>query len=101
MGSREKLHNTLVEIFELRHVYFQPPESIKMVYPCIVYTLENMDTLYADDKPYLHRSRYNVTIIDKDPDSVLPDKLRHLPLCRFNRFYTSANLNHWVFSLYF
>lgn len=101
MSSREKLHNTLVEILGFRHVYFQPPESIKMVYPCNVYVLDQMDTKYANDKPYLHQKRYSVTIIDKDPDSVLPDKIRCLPLCSFNRFYTSANLNHWVFSLYF
>ena len=42
-----------------------------------------------------------MTIIDKNPDSQLPDKLGELPLCRLNRVYTADNLNHYVFDIYF
>lgn len=82
-------------------VYFQPPPSVKLVYPCIVYVLDKIDTKYADDKPYLNKKGYSVTVIDKDPDSEIPDMLSNTPLCRFDRAYTADNLNHWVFSLFY
>ena len=101
MNNRIKLHEKLVNILGSRYVYFQPPETIKMVYPCIIYKLNNIDTLHADDKPYINTNNYLITIIDKDPDSIIPNKLFNLPMCRFDRTYTLDNLNHWVFNLYF
>ena len=53
-------------------VYFQPPSSVKLVYPCIVYALDGVDANHADNKPYMSAKRYKVTIIDKDPDSEIP-----------------------------
>lgn len=82
-------------------VYFQPPPSVKLVYPCIVYVLDKMDTKHADDKPYLNKKGYSVTVIDKAPDSEIPNLFSSLPLCRFDRAYTADNLNHWVFSLFY
>lgn len=82
-------------------VYFQPPPSVKLVYPCIVYVLDKIDTKHADDKPYLNKKGYSVTIIDKDPDSEIPNMFTNMPLCVFDRAYTADNLNHWVFSLFY
>jgi hypothetical protein len=45
--------------------------------------------------------QYQVTVIDQDPDSGLPDKVEELPLCAFDRFFATENLNHHVFNLYF
>lgn len=82
-------------------VYFQPPPAVKLVYPCIIYVLDKIDTKYANDKPYLNKKDYSVTIIDKDPDSEIPNMFFNMPLCRFDRTYTADNLNHWVFSLFY
>lgn len=101
MDSRLELHEKLVAILGSRNVHFQPPETSKMTYPCVIYELDNIDTKHADDVPYLATKRYSVTIIDEDPDSEIPDKLLILPLCSFNRAYTADELNHWVFNLYF
>lgn len=83
------------------HVYFQPPESLKMAYPCIVYRRDFADTLFADNKPYLHRKRYQVIVIDKSPDSPIPAKVAALPMCVFDRHYTADQLNHDAFKLFF
>ena len=72
-----------------------------MTYPCIVYVVDNFDITYADNIPFLCEKRYAITVIDKTPDSELPDKLLKLPFCSFNRAYTASNLNHWVFTLYY
>lgn len=101
MASRLKLHNELQLILGSSFIYFQPPESVKMNYPCIVYTLGDIDTKYADDKTYLNTKRYEVSIIDYDPDSEIPDKMMSFPMCSFDRSYVANNLNHWVFNLYF
>lgn len=101
MNKRLELHNKLKEILGSSFVYFQPPESIRLSYPCIIYSINRIDTKHADNKPYLNTKSYTVTIIDKDPDSIIPDKFLNLPLCKFDRFFTSDNLNHWVFNLYY
>lgn len=83
------------------NVYFQPPNNTKMSYPCIIYARDNMDVSYADNGPYRHAIRYEVTVIDQNPDSELVDQVALLPLVSHNRFFTADNLNHDVFTLYF
>lgn len=101
MSSRLSLHEELKTLLGSAYVYFQPPESIKMIYPCIVYGLDDIDIKHANNKTYLNKKRYSIIVIDKNPDSIIPDKFLLLPMCSFDRFYTADNLNHWVFSLYF
>ena len=101
MGQRLELQALLTDILGSDHVYFQPPPSVKMVYPCIVYRRDYVDVKHADGLPYSRKKRYQVTVIDRDPDSVIPDKIAELPSCTFDRFYTADNLNHDVFKLFF
>ena len=101
MAQRLELQAKLIEILESSQVYFQPPPSVIMEYPCIVYNREYEQVRHADDKPYTRRRRYQVTVIDRDPDSDIPSKIAELPLCAYDRFYTADNLNHDVFKLFF
>ena len=99
MGLRLDLHH-LLETFTA-HVYFQPPTNIQLQYPCIIYKRDQADTKFADDNPYNHTKRYMITVIDRDPDSEIPDKVAAMPMSLFNRFFTADNLNHDVYSVYF
>jgi len=106
MGSRLDLQVKFQSIIGVRsdgnpNVYFQPPETVKMYYPCIVYSRNSANTQFADDNPYVHKIRYQVMVIDKDPDSVIPGKIAQLPMCLFDRYYTADNLNHDVYNLYY
>lgn len=102
MDRREQLQAILEGILGSSYVYFQPPEGVRMSYPCIRYKLDNIDTTYADNKIYVAQKGYAITIIDPDPDSELVMKLLFaLPMCKFNRFYTADNLNHWVYTIYY
>lgn len=83
-----------------RHVYFQPPTGFKMSYPCIVYKLARIDTRFANNNPYKHDKAYTLTVIDKNPDSQIPDKVAELPMCRFDRYFEIDNLHHFVFTIY-
>ena len=102
MSTRLELHEELCHILGSRNVYFQPPESVKMNYPCIKYSRSGMDHKRANDRLYLNTDRYEVIVIDKNPDSVFPDMiLEYFPMCSFDREYTSNNLNHYVLTLYY
>ena len=99
MAPRIELQALLEEIAP--HVYFQPPTNVKLEYPCIIYERDYAQTRFADNSPYSRTTRYSVMVIDRDPDSAIPDKVAALPMCIFNRFYTADNLNHDVFNLFF
>ena len=100
MGNRPDLQTLLEKLLGSRNAYFQPPESIRMNYPAIVYSLETIDKLHADDSAYKLYTAYSVTLIDKDPDTKFLAPILSLPYCSFDRFYRADNLNHWVFTLY-
>lgn len=72
-----------------------------MEYPCVVYKRDTADTLFASNHPYKYVKRYQVTVISKDPDSDIPDKVAALPMCVHARFFTRDNLNQDVYTLYF
>lgn len=72
-----------------------------MQYPSIVYAQDNAKTEYAGDKPYSYTKRYQVTVIDRSPDTRIPDKISMLSMSNLNRVFTKDNLHHYVFSLYF
>jgi len=99
MGNRLGLQTLLENLLGTRNVYFQPPATITMQYPCIIYSRNSGDTRFADNKPYTYRLQYNVTVIDPNPDSEILQKVAMLPMCTFQRHYTADNLNHDVYTL--
>lgn len=98
---RTELQTIFEELLGTRNVYYQPPEYLKLKYPCIVYRLNTMPDKSADNIEYLTYRQYLVTLIDPDPDSELVEKIKHLPMCGFDRYYPSNDLNHFVFRIYF
>lgn len=99
MGSRLDLQDLLEFILGSRNVYYQPPESIKIKYPAIVYRRNDIDNNFADDIVYMQNHTYQIIVIDADPDSEIVDRVSKLPMCRYDRHYTSDNLNHDIFIL--
>jgi hypothetical protein len=101
MNRRLLLQTKLEEILGNRNVYFQKPSNLKMEYPCIRYEWDSQSSKYANDVLYAKRKRYKITVIDPDPDSTIHEALELLPLCSGPTRYTSNNLNHTVYTLYF
>ena len=101
MASRLKLQTELEIILGSRNVYFQPPESIRMIYPAIVYSRARIDNRHANDFVYKQNDAYEVIVIDRNPDSEIVRKISKLSKCRFDRHYKADNLNHDVFTLYY
>lgn len=98
---RLQLHQILKDTSGVNNVYFQPAENLKLSYPCITYSRDFADTKFADNNVYLRKKRYVVTVIDRDPDSDIPDKIAQLPMCLFDRFFVADNLNHDIFNIYY
>lgn len=101
MASRLELQLELEQILGNRNVYYQPPESMKIGYPAIVYSRSDILDRFADDDKYLQKIAYRVIVIDKNPDSEIVDKISKMRFCKFQRHYVSDNLNHDVFTLYY
>lgn len=99
MASRLNLQALLEELLGSDHVYYQPPSSVSMVYPAIVYSRDNIRNEHADNGVYMSKISYSITVIDRNPDSIIVGKVAALPTCRFNRHYESDNLNHDVFTI--
>lgn len=101
MGNRIDLQKMLEELIDTKQVYFEPPESIKLSYPCIIYGLSNEDVRFADDVKYLKKKAYDLTVISRNPDDELFDKVSDIQYCIFDRRFDTSNLTHTVYRLYF
>ena len=101
MKRRLELQSKLETLLVSKNVYFQPPESVRMNYPAIVYELSDIDNTFADNLVYKQDTAYQLTVIDKDPDSEIVKEVSKLPKCRFERYFASGNLNHTVFKIYY
>ena len=100
MGPRQQLHNELINFAE--YVYYQPPSTIKMKYPCIVYHLSNIKSIHADDMAYYNFDSYLITYICETPDdSIVHSILEYFKYCRFDQHYVADNLHHYTFYLFY
>lgn len=101
MAKRADLQTIFENILRSRNVYFQPPTSLRMNYPAIVYSRSSINNTIANNQVYKQDIAYDVTVIYSDPDSELPFEISKLPNCRFDRSFVSDNLYHDTFTLYF
>ena len=101
MDRRLKLHEELCDILGSRNVYFQPPESVKLKYPCIIYERSTGQTMHANNRMYSHLVSYTVKLITRNPKDPLIDKLIKLPKCSFDRPYKADKLYHYVYTIYY
>ena len=99
MDRRLALHEILCRILGSRNVYFQPPASVKLKYPCIMYSRDDIQNTSADDITYKQSHFYQIIVMDYDPDSEIVHKVSRLPMCIYDRHYASDNLNHDVFTI--
>lgn len=99
-SRRIELQHLLEEAVGSSNVYFQPPPNVAMQYPCIVYERDNASVNHADNGPYRFIQRYQVTYIDRNPDSDVLARLAAFPLSSYSRHFATSGLNHDVFVIY-
>lgn len=102
MARRVELGDHLKAILGTSNCYFNPPETKRISYPAIIYARSGGNANYADNRLYTYMESYSITVIDRNPDSEIPMKIQEtFELCRFERFFVSDNLNHWVLEIYY
>lgn len=98
--SSQELQTTFEELLESRNVYYNPPASVKMSYPAIVFRRSRINNTFANNAVYRQTFPYEVTVITRDPDASIVSKISMLPMCSFDRSFVSDNLYHNIFTLY-
>ena len=84
------------------NVYFQPPSTVRMTYPCIVYNRTGISDRKANNKTCFMASVYSLTVIDEDPTNTLPvDILQSFSMCNVNSSGVTDNLYHTYLTLYY
>lgn len=100
--TRTDLQKELETLLGSRNVYYNPPETLQMKYPCFVYNFREIQDRKADDTHYNMRTSYSLQYITSRVDSKMRIKvLEHFQFCRFDRFFVSDGLNHDNFVLYY
>lgn len=97
--NREDLHQILLTYCP--NVYYQPPESVKLKYPCIIYAMETLSPQYADNNPYLLHTSYGMRYITREPDDETVYNLALLPKCKHGKMYAKDNLYHHSYTIYY
>lgn len=93
------LRRVLAESAGEVHLYYQPPVSLKMQYPCIRYELDRIRNTHANGHVYTQHPSYTVTVIDRSPDSAITAAVSMLDQCRHDRRFIADNLYHDVFTI--
>lgn len=100
MADRLQLHTELLKF--MSNVYFQPPSNLQMVYPCIVYNKTGKNRHFGNDVIYLSQQGYQLTVVEKNPDSKVADNIEnHFQHCAINQYFVKDNLHHTTLSLYY
>lgn len=99
MNNRLTLHQKLVDILGSGNVYYNPPESQKMNFPCIVYNLSYIEQVHADNKKYIDYTTYKITVVSKTPDHPAIRGVLDLPMTKFSANFTKNGFYHTVMTL--
>lgn len=97
---RKQLDATFRSILGNGNVYFQPPTSVTLKYPAIVYRLNRIKPSHADNGVYVTMPSYTVTVIDPSPKGVIAEKVAMLPSCIHTSSFKKDNLNQDTFTIY-
>lgn len=99
---RLELDSKLRLLIRNNNVYFQPPESVKIKYDCIIYSLSRPKIRHADNLHYHKLRRYDLLHIHRDPDMDFIDTISdYFKYASFDRRYVSDNLYHDAYTLYY
>jgi len=98
----EELREVQLLINGYHHTYFEPPETVRMKYDAVIYQRQEFNVRRADNRSYLIRDGYLVTVISRDPETKLPQAIQdHFERCSPGRFFVRDNLYHFPFTIFY
>lgn len=97
--TRLTLHQAFVDALGSSNVYYNPPETLKMEFPAIVYKLDYIEQIHADNKKYIDWTTYKVIVVSSRPDHPVIKKILNWEMTRFSTSYTRNGFYHSVIIL--
>ena len=97
--TRLTLHQALIDVLGSRNVYYNPPETLKMEFPAIVYKLDFIEPIHADNKNYLDWTTYKIFVVSSKPDHPAIRKILNMEMTRYSTSYTREGFYHTVIIL--
>ena len=101
MAPRTQLQSLLETLLGSENVYFNPPVTTQIAYPCIIYSRDLSNVQHADNEPFRRTKRYQVKLISEDPDDGTFEELAGLPMSTHSRSFKVGQLNHDVFDIFY
>ena len=103
---RVELNNLLGDIleekFDVRNVYFNPPEDVKLQFPCFVYFRSSSHRiLRANNTSYKFTQGYKVTFIGRRPDDSFIEEMTSRRYVGYNTSFMADGLVHDEYTIYF
>ena len=74
---------------------------MNMKYPAIVYSRSEMEKVRANNKTYILNHVYDITVIDRNPDSPIAEEILKMDYSEYDRQFCVNGLNHITITLYF
>lgn len=99
MDSRLELQTYLETL--CKNVYFQPPSEMRMAYPAICYSRSAIEYGRANNSKYLKNVKYDITVMDHNPDSLIAQEILKLNHAEYDRQFNVNGLNHIAITLYY
>lgn len=97
MLSRIELQTYLEKLSEEENikVYFQPPPTIKLTYPCLIIEFSDIFQNFANNKLYSVFQTYEITHISTNPDAKFPSELvKNEGFSYIGKIYINDGLYH-------
>ena len=99
ISTRIELQRYLESVLGSRNVYFEPPETLKMKYPCFVYNLSRMNPTKADNLPYRVTQEYDVQYITREPEVDIPMRFAYSKRFTGGQHFVADGMHHFNYSI--
>ncbi|MCI9293208.1 MAG: hypothetical protein HFF01_03235 [Erysipelotrichaceae bacterium] len=99
MNNRQALQVELEKLLGSSNVFDHSTMSTEMQYPAIVYQRHGVNRTFANNTVYGQSYLYEITVIHRDLDNEIVEKMLHMPSFTFDRQYITNDLIYDVFIL--
>lgn len=100
MSDVSNLHQLLLSIGG-PNVYHQVPDGMTIKYPAIKYSMNKIENKHANNIVYNQDTSYTITIMSKNVDEPIIEKISKLPKCSYDRGFIQDGIYHNIFILYY
>ena len=95
--ERLVIHDILAELYPGIPLYYGPTTETILSYPCVIYELDGLDSVHANNKPYQVGLEFIITLIQLTPPDIDIRPMMDISGVDFQTTFTTKSLMHSVF----